>query len=192
VTDNTIVPTETEVVPVPWSLGRLQSRLCRSNVALRTRIPRPIGLAARDVVAVTSGQNNGRHRGKVEQAGKIAEGVDDAAESPAIPTGQIELVHSQHEIPHANEMGDHCVARRLSQKSPPRVQENDRKVGVRRSASSVASIASVPNRVLMRRVRRQRPRPSHAEASGSRSTCRIDRAAHKEPQQATLRDRQWR
>ena len=70
-----------------------------------------------NVVALKSGQGNGRQRGKFERSGEIAKTVYDAVENRAIPADQIELVHRQDEMTHADQMGNYGMTPGLWQKS---------------------------------------------------------------------------
>ena len=107
----------------------------------RARVPRGVGAARRNIVAQKSGQGDGRQGGKFERSGEIAKAVYNAVENPAVPTDQIELVHRQHEMPNADQMRDYGVAAGLWQKSPPRVDENDREISVRGAARGISRVA---------------------------------------------------
>ena len=110
-------------------------------------IPGRVGRPRRHVVAAKAGKGDCGERLDPDALGERGVIGDDLLEPGAVVADQIHLVHRQHDVADADQVGEIRMAPRLGQHALARVDQDHRQVGGRGAGHHVAGILFVPRRV---------------------------------------------
>ena len=113
----------------------------------RSLVPRHVGGAVDDVVAVERRDRDERDVVEIEAGGELGELGADLVEAVRVVVDEVHLVDADDEVRHAEQRDEQAVAAGLLDDAVTGVDEHDRQVGGRRSGDHVARVLDVARAV---------------------------------------------